>query len=193
MANDYNGATTVVPVLHKGEGTVHNIAVPAAIPMDDFHSALLDNGYHQPQPSPDNAIENDPNFKKTAYDMYMKTEQQNDFLPLEQGKERGFVINRQGQLGPVQEGVNDPRTRNGHLRIETDKTDIGAAHTHDSKHSDVPSPDDIAAAIKAKQTVYVVSRSGLFGVDPAGHVTRVYQSAGDLGNKKKKASTEVQQ
>ncbi len=49
MPNDfYSGSTTVVPVLHKGEGVVHNIEVPADLPLADLHQSLLDSGYHGP-------------------------------------------------------------------------------------------------------------------------------------------------
>jgi hypothetical protein len=39
-----------------------------------------------------------------------------------------------------------------------------------------------------KKTIYVVSKDGLYAVDPAGNVTRVYNSISDVGDRKKKAN-----
>jgi hypothetical protein len=172
--------------LHRGESAVHDVEVPTNLKMSDLHDALLDSDYHTPQPTADGAVENSPTFKKAASDLYARTTA-NKETGVNQGREWGYVVGSNGEIGKTISGYNDPNSLNGHLHFEVGKNDMGTVHTHDMYHQSDPSTDDIDAAKKAKKTIWVVSRDGIWAVDPGGSKTRVYSSPGDMANKNKKA------
>ena len=67
-------------------------------------------------------------------------------------------------------------TPNVSMQVSPDK--YATLHAHPSTHgwSDQPSANDVEIANKSHRVVYVVSRSGLWSVDPAGKVEQVFES-----------------
>jgi hypothetical protein len=177
-----NNVHPIIPVFHAGDEEIHRVQVPMDTPIADLHTALFGSGYHGP--TADDALENSEAFKKAAASLYANM-QSNERMQ-RGGSEYGKVIDKTGKAGPLEE-MKDLPTK-GHLIQEIHKSDMGAIHTHDKWHQPDPSEADKEAAQKAHTTIWVVSRDGLYAVDPEGKVTRLYNSPDDLANKKKKAN-----
>jgi hypothetical protein len=61
--------------------------------------------------------------------------------------------------------------------------------SHDMLHERRRRRKTVKQTVKSKKTIYVVSRDGLYAIDPSGKVTRPYSAPDEIGNKKKKAAT----
>ena len=167
----------VLNVAHPDSG-VHSVAVDADTPMPDLVSALSDGGYlhdlPQSQPSADGVLEKSKPFIDAARDAWMRSG--NGTKPAESG----FVVGRTGGAMPL-------AAVPGHsLQIPNLPGSESSLHTHPSEPGldDKPSDADVKDAIKTHRTVFVLSKSGLMAVDPAGKVTTVYDGT-DFLNKKK--------
>ncbi len=186
MPNDfYSGSTTVVPVLHKGEGEVHNVQVPTDLNIGDLHSALLDSNYHVPvsnaQPTKEGSLEYDPTFQLAAKEAWKNSGEGRT------ERESGFAIDKNGIPNQMQYHDRNPGDRSGTLAIRTPANSIATLHTHPDVESDQPSDEDRQAAVKSGKFMYVVSRRGLFLVDGHnnGKVTQVFDNTDFLKDKKK--------
>jgi hypothetical protein len=185
MPNKFDSGTAIIPVAHPN-GELHDIEFPTDLPVSQLHDALSDSGYlHEPtQPSADNALENDPAFKKAASEAYSRSLANNN-PNTRIAKEWGFSVGAHGEIGPMV-AMDDDATH-GQLKINVRDDDIGAVHTHDFRHEATPSPRDIQSSREFKKTIYVASRAGLTAIAPDGTTTKVYDYPEDIGNKKKKA------
>jgi hypothetical protein len=175
---DSGSPHVVINVAHPdGNGRVDSIAVPADTPVPELHAALVNSDYHipSPQPTADGAVENSEDFKKTARDAW------GSVLDGKAKEEAGWWTGSTGRSVSSGKTLDEP-TR-GHMSVAAPPTAIGVGHTHDNAHQEDPSQDDIDAAKKAKKTIWVVSRSGLYSVDPSGNVSHLYQNS-DWMNKK---------
>lgn len=177
-----NDIHPIIPIYHVGDDEAHQLQVPMETPVADLHSALIASGYHGP--NEEGALENSEVFKKAASSLYANA-QSNERMQ-RGGSEYGKTVSKTGAPGKMEEMKDLPDK--GHLVQEIKSSDIGAMHTHDKWHQPDPSTGDVAAAKKAHKTIWVVSREGLYAVDPGGQITRLYNSADDLANKKKKAN-----
>jgi hypothetical protein len=177
----YNGATTVVPVLHKGEGSVHDVeAAPSDLDVKDLHSALIKGCYdlHLPetQPTESDAVENRENFKDAARQSWKAAASGT------QKREAGFVVYPEALREPDQVGPNP----GDEMELRVPKSALGSAHTHPNDRQSDPSPADIATAKKSNKWIWVVSRDGWYSVSPKGDVQRIYKSADWMKDQKKK-------
>jgi hypothetical protein len=176
MANerDFSGAYSVVPILHKDSGEVHDVAVPADLTLGDLHGILLNSGYHgaETKPTAEGAVENSDAFRRNA----KKAVTQSVMGVVDKGKggEAGFTVQRSGTTSPVEWQPDEDPTSSGHIKQKIESEDLGALHTHDYRHSATPSADDIEAAQKAHRVIWVTSRAGLFSVDPSGKVEQIF-------------------
>ena len=138
MANerDFSGAYSVVPILHKDSGEVHDVAVPADLTLGDLHGILLNSGYHgaETKPTAEGAVENSDAFRRNA----KKAVTQSVMGVVDKGKggEAGFTVQRSGTTSPVEWQPNEDPTSSGHIKQKIESEDLGALHTHDSAFSD---------------------------------------------------------
>ena len=58
--------------------------------------------------------------------------------------------------------------------------------THPNDRTDKPSVDDIEIAKRVHKTIFVVSRSGLWAVDPGGVVSQVFKNSDWMSQKNPK-------
>jgi len=182
MPDKFDSGHVVLPVVHP-DG-LHDIAVPKDTMLDDLHSSLMDSDYHLSIPAPksptaEGSIEHSESFRKTAFDAWQMAD-----LGRKSG-EAGTYLDAGGKPGKL--AWNDsPRGERGSVKI-TEPTDaMGSIHTHPNDRIDKPSDDDREIAKRVKKTIFVVSRSGLWSVDPIGVVTQVFQGPGWMEKKKKK-------
>lgn len=189
--NNYDSGHVVIPVVHP-EGDVHNIAVPADTDVRDLHSSLTNAGYSHPAidtpergPSIDNILENTDAFRRQSAAAWKVVSQ-----GMNSRAESGFNVNKDGEVGPLKTEVTPDMP--GLPSVPRDKltfypSDLAVVHTHPNGSSiPGPSENDIKAAQKMHKTVYTVSRGGLYAIDPAGKVTRVYSNSDWMDEKKKK-------
>jgi len=184
MANEkptgYDSGHVVVPVYHPGEGAVHNIAFPSDETPEQIHSTLLQNEYEHPsfsspQPDASGVLENDPRFKAAAGQAWNSAG--NGALNME----GGFIVGRTG-------GTMALPAAHGHsLQIPEFPGSPANVHTHENYRQSDPSEEDKDIAKRTHRTVYVVSRNGLYDVDPSGKVTQPYTNTSDIWDKNKKA------
>jgi hypothetical protein len=186
MANEFDSSHPVVPVRHPETGDIHNISVPPDTDLGDLHAALSDAGYTHnmslnSQPTAAGAIENSPEFKKNATELWNSAGN---------GKFRGEAGNFVTQRGGYTKPVITPGTDEGGGRIVFNKPSdaMGIVHTH--PHGGGLSPRDIQTAKDNHLTVYAIDLDGLHAVGPDGKITEVYRSVGDLLDKKKKAEVQ---
>ena len=179
MPNDfYNGSTTVVPVLHKGEGVVHNIEVPTDLPVADLHQSLLDSGYHGTDAAPTEAgaEENTSKFREAAKQSWANAASGT------LRKEAGFIDYK----NRLQEPDQTEPSRNNELEQRVPKSAFATVHTHSNERQPDPSDADIQVAKKIGKPVYVISREGLYMVRPSdGKVMQVFQGTDWMSEKKK--------
>lgn len=165
----FDSGHVVLPIYHAASGEVHDIAVPHDIPIADLHDALSD--YYHDEPTAQGAVENSPAFRQQAKAAWDKANG-----GINPNVEAGFDVGRTGQMGPIQTNW----TAKGSLptdRITINSNSLGAVHTHPDKFSSEPSQPDRDAAIKAHKTVWLVSRDGLYSIDPAGKVQKVFDKS----------------
>jgi len=184
--NNYASAnnSVVLPIVHPN-GEVHNIAVPEDTPMEDFHSALVDSGYAHPtieskqsQPKADNAVENSAAFREAARKAWEATTGGQDDTT-----EASFYVDKNGNPGPLTKQVS-PAGGVDKVTIKTTADSMGVVHTHPNQRIQGPSDADIANAKKFKKTMWVVTRSGLYAVDPGGKTTKVFDRSNWMKEKK---------
>jgi hypothetical protein len=186
MANEnkYDSGHVVIPVVHPSEG-IHNVSVPEDMSLSDLHSALLTD-YALPafeaqekQPRKEDSLEYSEDFRKAAQDAWDAAG--SGMQPIE----AGLAINNYGKAGRItthkHRGEKDPE-----VSIETYPNTMATLHTHTNYSSANPSQKDIAAAKKAHQTLYLVSKTGLHCVDPSGKVTTVFDNLDFMQKNKKK-------
>jgi hypothetical protein len=183
MPNKIDFGHAIVPVLHHS-GEVHDIAVPEDTSLEDLHSSLIDSDYHLPipaaqQPTAEGSIEHSPEFKNTAKDAWVMGE-----LGRKSG-EAGTYLDSKGNPGKLA-WHDSPRGERASVKITEPADAMGSIHTHPNDRTDKPSTDDIEIAKRVHKTIFVVSRSGLWSVDPGGAVSHVFQDPGWMDEKKKK-------
>ena len=190
MANDYSGAEhVVVPVLHSDSGEIHDLAVPADMELNDLHGALLGSGYHatETKPTAEGAVENSDAFRQSALKAANRAASAEvNVKHGGEGGEAGFTVQNSGVTSPIDFQSDKSSRESGHITQKITPDTLGALHTHDFRHQDTPSADDIAAAKMAHRTIWVTSRAGLFSVDPGGQVTQIFSKADWMNEKKKK-------
>jgi hypothetical protein len=176
--NKFDSSTghVVVPVLHPN-GETHNISVPADTSLDDLHSALLETYTHPAiesqikQPTKEGVLEYSDAFRKAAKDAVSASR---GFM----GNEAGFASNAQGTPGKIQQDLGGGSDTAHHVRIVAPSDAQYTFHTHPSRTGgDEPSPEDKQNAKNLHRTIYVASQAGLFGVDPSGQVTHVFENS----------------
>jgi hypothetical protein len=197
--NDYSGANAhvIVPVIHRGEDSVHSVAVPADTPLPDFHDALLESGYHgegsvkPPQwaptpystgdfrtgkprpgygPTKEGVLENSPEFKAVGKAVFAASNYGRN------SNEAGTYIDQNGERGPIVVSNED-----GKMSMQVPKDAGSTIHSHPAHFqgataSPLPSQKDIETAKKLGKSVYVVSPEGLSVVEKDGKVTNIYNS-----------------
>jgi len=164
-------------VYHPGDDVVDELAVPEGTHVNDFHDWLQKNGYHDPEPTREGALENTEAFRKAALksSMLAATGEIRLRSGSGEGGEAGFVIRKDGTVGPVTFQSDESSEASGHLKQKIGPEDFATFHTHDSRHLSTPSRDDIEIAKRTHHPVYVASRDGLFMVNPTdGKITQVY-------------------
>lgn len=176
----YDSGKVSVSVLHPN-GELHNLEVPEDMPAADFHSAIVDEYAHpmfdQKQPTAEGALENSSDFKDTLNRAWMEAGIG------QQHKEGAALIQNNGKSIPL------PTNAGYDNKIPISQNTIATLHTHPNISSGKPSSADVSAAQKTGKTFYVLSKDGLYSIDPKGSVTRVYDSVADALDKKKLAST----
>jgi len=181
--NKFDSGHVVLNVYHPGEDAVHSIAVAADVSLPDLHDSLMGAGYDQHPalntpvagPTKEGSLEYSDAFRgaaRKAIGMATSDESRRKHGS-NAGGEAGFEIRRDGSTGPVNFSADQESTR-GSMSQAVSPNTLGIFHTHDSFHQGDPSGADVAAAKKAKTTVYVASRDGLYSVDPSGVRTRVF-------------------
>jgi hypothetical protein len=191
MANDnFDSGHVVIPVLHPN-GEIHSVAAPSDTELADLHSSLVDAGYSHPAidtqekgPSAAGSLELSENFRKQSAAAWKAVSQ-----GMNSRAESGFNVNKDGEVGPLKTEVTPDMP--GMSSVPRDKltfypSDLAVVHTHPNGSSiPGPSENDVKAAVKMHKTVYTVSKGGLYAIDPAGKVTRVYSNADWMNEKKK--------
>jgi hypothetical protein len=176
----FDSGHAVLPI-KTVDGDVHNVAIPTDTSLESLHASLsndptyLHTDFPTPQPDKNGVLELSPKFRQAAASTVIKTNAQsaqNSGV----GLEAGFTVGNDGKPSAIttQRDVSDESR--GHMRQYVGPKDLGALHTHDSRHSDTPSTDDQKAARETKKRVFVTSRSGLYEIDAQGGVTHVYKS-----------------
>lgn len=164
--NKYDSGPAVVPVAHPN-GEVHNIAVPPDTPLADLHAALndysMDLAGPRKGPSKDGVLENSPDFKKAAWDVWTAAGRGR------YENEAGVSLDDKGKEAPVQVSKKD-----GRASLVVPASSKVLLHSHPNSAGGQPSEKDIESAKKYGKTIYVVSKSGLQGVDKFGKTTIVY-------------------
>jgi hypothetical protein len=166
-ANSDSDSHVIISVPNVGR-----VAFPAEMPPADIHAAILDHldsqapdlGQSASQPSANDVLETQDNFRKAASDAWAATRNGT------KNEEAGFAINKDGSAGPV--SVN----QGIHGTFQVPSSSMALFHTHPNLSTSDPSPTDIATAKKVGKTIYVGSREGLFAVDPSGNVTHIYKN-----------------
>ena len=182
MPDKFDSDHVVLPVVHP-DG-LHDIAVPEDMNLEDLHSSLVNDYAPMPvkkpaQPTAEGSIEHSAPFRSTARDAWQMGE-----LGRKSG-EAGTYLDSKGNPGKL--AWNDsPRGERASVKITEPTTAMAAIHTHPNDRIDKPSADDIGIAKRVHKTVFVVSRSGLWSVDPTGNVTQVFQGPGWMEEKNKK-------
>jgi hypothetical protein len=182
MPTDDKGASAVLPVYHANSGELHQIEVPLDTPVSDLHSALVGADYHPP--TAEGSVEFSPDFIQRAREAWKATNDgRNPYA------ESGFSVREDGSAGPIHTeahlsapGMAGPP----HEKISYLSTDKEIAHVHpDGSSGPEPSAVDIEAAKKIKKPVLVVSRGGLYEVDPyTGKTFQVHKGTGWMGEKR---------
>jgi hypothetical protein len=179
--NKFDSDHVVVPVAHPS-GELHNIAVPEDTNIQEFHSSLLASDYHlltpETQPTAEGSIEHSAEFKNTAKNAWVMGE-----LGRKSG-EAGTYLDSKGAPGKLN-WHDSPRGENANVKITEPVDAMGSIHTHPNDRTDKPSADDIAIAKRVHKTIFVVSRSGLWSVDPSGDTTQVFKNPNWMDEKKK--------
>jgi hypothetical protein len=176
----FDSGHAVLPI-KTVHGDVHDVAVDTNESLENLHSALssdptyLHEDFATPKPDKSGVLELSPDFKKAALSAMMKTNAQS-FQNSGVGLEAGFTVGKHGEPSAVTTMRDESGESRGHMRQSMSADDFGALHTHDARHSDVPSADDQNAARTSRKRIFVTSRSGLYEIDAQGGVTRVFQS-----------------
>lgn len=176
----FDSGPAVIPVAHPN-GEVHNIAVPPDTPLADLHFALSDYswgknppylganvdalGHPKKGPNKDGVLENTPDFKKAARAVWDAAGRGRNT------NEAGVYLDENNKAAPVQVSDKDGKAS---LRVPTSSKML--LHSHPNTAGGQPSDQDIESAKKLGKTIYVVSKSGLQGVDKFGKVTAVYSN-----------------
>jgi hypothetical protein len=182
MPDKFDSGHVVIPVLHPS-GDVHEISAHEDTTLDDLHTSLVNDYAPMPvkqpaQPTAEGSIEHSEPFRKTAFDAWQMAD-----LGRKSG-EAGTSFDSKGNPGKL--AWNDsPRGERASVKITEPEDAMGSIHTHPNDRIDKPSDDDREIARRVHKTVFVVSRSGLWSVDPAGAVTQVFQSPGWMEKKKR--------
>jgi len=176
-ADQFAGANrhVVLPVVHPS-GEVHNIAFPEGTPLQEVHSALLD-GYAHPQPTAEGAFENSPAFKQAARRAWNLID--NGKKHAESGEV--FVPSSNKGVHGLSVGVYQDENGKGGVPFNPPADAPYLLHTHNNSLKGEPSPGDIENTKQWNQkrgmgrTMYMVSRNGLYSIDPKGAVTQVFK------------------
>lgn len=105
--------------------------------------------------------------------------------------EAGFFVDKDGSTTKLQKSTNR-NDGSGHLELNppAGTSPRIAVHSHADSSGDRPSPQDIQSAKDKKMTIHILSKSGLWAVDPSGKVTRPYDSTADAFSRKKMVKPE---
>jgi hypothetical protein len=178
---DFDSGSPIVPVFHPSE--VEDAPRARNEYADAPYSAATT---PNPQPTAAGAIENSEKFRNAAKQAVglARADENRRKHGANAGGEAGFEIGRDGSTGKVNFAADQESTR-GSMNQSVSPNTLGIFHTHDSFHQGDPSGADVAAAKKAKTTVYVTSRDGLYAVDPSGAKTKVSSDPNWFEGKKK--------
>ena len=183
-ATQFTGANkhVVLPVVHPS-GEVHDIAFPEGTPLQEVHSALLDQ-YAHPQPDAAGAFENSSAFKQAASRAWKLID--NGKKHAESGEV--FVPSSNKGVHGLSVGVYPDEGGKGGVPFNPPADSPYLLHTHNNSLQGDPSKGDIENTKKWNQkrgmgrTMYMVSRDGLYSIDGTGVVTKVF-SGTDWMNK----------
>lgn len=200
--NNFEAKHVIVPVYHSGDDAIHNIAVPADVPVSDLHKSLVDAGYGNapsdvlPDSRPSGASRDWSPYQGAGVDSFGRPKAG----PSKQGVVENSPAFKQAAkdvwkaagygLKPTESGtyLDKDQTRGpivssdteGHMVLQVPDDAESTLHSHpDHFHGQAaggqPSDTDINTAVnKLKRNVYVVSKSGLQVVDKFGKTTSVY-------------------
>jgi hypothetical protein len=184
----------VVLPIHVGDSEVHHIAFPASTSLPVVHRALLEHveppdlnipasheapylganvdswGRQKKGPSRSGVLENSPEFKKAASDVWEKAGRGRE------STEAGTYLDQNNERGPIVASNTE-----GKMSLVVPKEAHSTLHTHPDHFNGTqaggqPSGVDIDTAKKLGRSVYVVSKSGLQVVEKDGKVTNVYSN-----------------
>lgn len=179
MADKSDSGHVIVPVAHPS-GEVHDIAVPASLPLSDLHEALS-SYYKGSQPTVEGSVEHSDAFRNAGY------EAQGAQLG-SKTKEAGFTVGRDGSMGKTTTHDAGASETIANMDQTVDSSMLGAAHTHPSQafQTGQPSPRDIKAAKTSRKTIWTSGYDGLWSVDPQGAVLKIYDGTKWQQKSKKK-------
>lgn len=138
------------------------------------------------QPNAEGALENDSAFKKSAARAWAATSYG------KVAEERGFIVSNRSKIGHKTRAEISAAT-GGAMPIEIPSDAFASFHTHPDGHSlspnlmPKPSPPDVAVAKENRLNLYVLSREGLYLVEPDGTLHKIYDTPADVADPKKKA------
>lgn len=189
MPSAYDSGHPTILVQHPS-GNIHEIPVAPGVSTADMHANLMNAGFEQPdlnrrllaaakQPDAEGAVENSEDFKAKARQAWEKIGNGSSRA------ESGFWTGATGRSVEYP-GVTQDESGRGHVREAMAPSALGAAHTHNNSLQSDPSKNDIQQAKNSKKNLWVITRAGLFAIDPEGKVTHVFKDPDWMKARKKK-------